>query len=164
MSQEYVDLKGRAIPLTQLDADERRLVRHLQDRARRHPDWGMFDHYWMKTLAAFYDARGLSRRQSSRTAAFRIAQDLSGRLAIAAGMARPPDYRDELDEIIRTGFPSRRAFCEATGLSEDMLSHVLSGRKNLAIETLVQALDRIGYVLRIAPHPSRTSCGSARAS
>jgi len=40
-------------------------------------------------------------------------------------MARLPDYRDELEELIRTRFPSQQAFCQATGLSEDMLQPVL---------------------------------------
>lgn len=64
---------------------------------------------------------------------------------------RAPDYRDELDELIRENFPTRRAFCEATGISEDMLCHVLARRKHLAIDTLNEALSRIGYTLRIQP-------------
>jgi hypothetical protein len=75
-------------------------------------------------------------------------------LAVAAGLARRPDYRDELEELIRTHFPSRRAFCKATGVSEDLLSHVLAGRKHLSVPTLIQALERIGYVLHIAPAPA----------
>ena len=39
----------------------------------------------------------------------------------------------------------------ATGLTEDMLSHVLAGRKHLAIETLSEALQKIGFSLRIVP-------------
>jgi hypothetical protein len=34
---------------------------------------------------------------------------------VAAGLARLPDYRDELKELIRRHFPSRRAFCKASG-------------------------------------------------
>lgn len=55
--------------------------------------------------------------------------------------------------MIRTHFHTRREFCEATGISEDMLSHVLAGRKHLAIDTLSQALARIGYRLQITPRP-----------
>ena len=43
--------------------------------------------------------------------------------------------------------------CEATGLSEDMLSHVLAGRKDLSLAKLTGALGRIGYRLRIVPLP-----------
>jgi hypothetical protein len=32
-----------------------------------------------------------------------------------------------------------------------MLSHVLAGRKDLSLEALSKALDRIGYRLRIVP-------------
>jgi hypothetical protein len=48
----------------------------------------------------------------------------------------------------------RRAFCEATGLGEDMLSHVLAGRKDLSVPALTRALERIGYRLRIVPAPA----------
>jgi hypothetical protein len=89
-----------------------------------------------------------------------VAQDLASRLAISQGHASAPDYRDELEAIIRTHFPTRRAFCEATGLSEDMLSHVLARRKHLAIDTLEAALRRIGYGLHIAPLAGNGANGS----
>jgi hypothetical protein len=147
----YVDLKGRELPLDGLDAQERQFVAELQQRAKSHPDWDDFENSWTATVAAFYDARGPARRESRETVVYKIAQDLSSRLAIAAGQARPPDYRDELEAIIRKSFRTRREFCAATGLSEDMLSHVLAHRKHLAIETLTQALDRIGYTIRLVP-------------
>lgn len=39
----------------------------------------------------------------------------------------------------------------ATGLSEDMLSHVLAGRQDLSLAAMTKALERIGYRLRIVP-------------
>lgn len=150
----YVDLTGNQIPLGGLDSEEIELVHALQHRAETHPDWIDFDNYWVRAVADLYDGRGVPRSQSRRTAVFRIAQDLSGRLAIASGWARAPDYRDELDELIRSRFKTRREFCEATGISEDMLSHVLARRKHMSIETLARALDRIGYTLRITERPT----------
>jgi hypothetical protein len=152
-TDEYVDLEGRALSLTGLDVEERRLVTRLRRRARSNPDWDAFDNYWTVAVPAFYTARGLSRTAVTRTVPWRIAQDLSGRLAVAAGLARVPDYRDELEELIRTKFASRREFCKATGLSEAMLSHVLAGRKDLSLAALTEALGRIGYRLRILPSP-----------
>jgi hypothetical protein len=154
----YVDLEGQALSLAGLDADERRLVSRLRRRART-ASWDAFDNYWTAAVRAFYAARGLSRAAVARTVPWRIAQDLSGRLAVAAGLARVPDYRDELEELIRTKFPSRRAFCQATGLSEDMLSHVLAGRKDLSLAALTEALGRIGYRLRILPSPGLQPTG-----
>src|SRR4051794_4357198 len=119
----YVDLDGHEIALAALDAEERRLVARLRRRARTHPDWTDFDNYWMRELVAFYDARGVRRPALKERAPYRIAQDLSGRLGIASGLVRSGAYRDELEELIRDHFPSRRAFCEATGIGEDMLSH-----------------------------------------
>jgi hypothetical protein len=148
---DYTTLKGEVIPLTALDADERRLLDELTDFQRNHPDWASFSNHWLGRVAEFYAARGLARRQVRDTAVYRVAQDLDSRLAVRAGLARVPDYRDELEGLIRTHFRTRRAFCEATGISEDLLSHVLARRKHLAIDTLSEALGRIGFGLRIAP-------------
>lgn len=150
-ADQYVDQEGEFISLADLDAEERRLVARLRRRATIHPDWDAFDNYWTKAVADFYEARGLKWAQARKTAVYRIAQDLSSRLAVAAGLARLPDYRDDLEELIRTKFSSRRAFCKATGLSEDMLSHVLAGRKHLSLATLTRALEQIGYGLHIVP-------------
>jgi hypothetical protein len=155
----YVDRSGRVILLSRLDADERKLVARLLRRARTRPDWNDFDVYWMNAVAAFYDARNVSRKAAQRTIPYRIARDLSGRLAVGSGFVRVADYRDELEGLIRAHFPSRRAFCQATGLSEDMLSHVLAGRKDLSLAALTQALARIGYTLHITPAPQRRRTG-----
>jgi len=134
-----------------LDQHERTLVedvRALQELAKDiHP----FCNEWMPRVAALYKDSGLTRRQITQTPTWRIAQDLNSRLMIRLGLASPPDYREELKNIIDERFPSQKAFCEATGISEDMLSHVLAHRKHLAIDTLSAALERIGYRLHIAP-------------
>jgi hypothetical protein len=158
-TKTYLDLDGDRIDLSALDAEEQQLIARLRRRAARQPDFWDFDTYWMATVAAFYDARGLSRQKSRHTAAYHIGQDLRDRLGLACGLIRPNDYRDELEELIRTQYPSRRAFCQATGLSEDMLSHVLAGRKDLSLAALEQALARIGHRLRIVPGPEQKRTG-----
>ena len=161
-AEAYTDLEGREIPLDGLDREERKLVAVLKRRARTRRDWNDFDNSWIQAVDEFYRARGLTRAQIRRTAVFQIAQDLSGRIAVAAGLARPPDYRDELEELVRSRFNTRREFCEATGLSEDMLSHVLARRKHVAIDTLSEALGRIGYTLRIAPKAGSGKGGNGK--
>jgi hypothetical protein len=150
-SEKYTDLKGRVIALANLDAEERRLADELQAYATAHPDWNNYGNHWMPKVHAFYTARGLSRREIIATDVWRIAQDIGSRMAVAAELARVPDYRDDIESLIREKYRSRREFCEATGLSEDMLSHVLAKRKHLAVDTLANALNRIGYTLHIAP-------------
>ncbi|HEX6984094.1 MAG TPA: hypothetical protein VF170_01900 [Planctomycetaceae bacterium] len=150
-SDIYTDLRGRTIPLSDLDDEERALVDRLRERAAEGPEWNEFESYWWREVAKLYDGRGVPRSESSQSPVYRIAKDLGSRLAIDAGMAREPDYRDELADLIRRQFKTRREFCEATGLSEDMLSHVLARRKHLSIDALQQALSRIGCALRIAP-------------
>jgi hypothetical protein len=154
-SNTYITIKGAALDLSGLDADETRLVERLRQQAKALADWNAFDNYWFAEVARFYDARGLSRPESRKKVPYLIAQDLSNRIAVEAGLARLPDYRDELAELIRTRFPSRKAFCEAAGISESQLSHVLHRRKDFAIDTLEQALARIGYQLHIAPKAER---------
>ena len=153
-ADSYQDLDGRFYSLVRLDEQERDLISKLQARAAAAPDWPEFSNYWMAAVNDFYRARGLNRHQILETVAFRIGQDLAGRIGIATGMMRMSDYRDELEELIRTRFKTRRAFCEATGLSEDMLSHVLNKRKHLAIDTLADALARVGYTIHITEAPS----------
>ena len=147
----YLDLDGMPISLGGLDADERRLLGRLERRARTHPDWRDFDNYWMPAVTGFYDARGLARHQTIKTPICQIAQDLSARLGIAQGFVRPPDYLDQLEDLALNQFPSRRAFCKASGHSESTLDDILAGRKDLSLEQLSSALNRAGYRLRIVP-------------
>jgi hypothetical protein len=149
----YVDLNGHEIALAGLDAEERHLVARLRRRARTHPDWTDFDNYWTRTVAAFYEARGVPRRVSRDSIPFRIAQDLSSRLGIASGLVRPDDCLGDLEDLIRDKYPSPHAFYRATGLSEELLEPVLAGRADLSLETLLKGLERIGYTLRVQPLP-----------
>jgi len=153
----YVDMEGHELSLVHLDPQERNLARRLIRRATQHPDWDNFDCYWPDAVQGFYIDRGVPGKVIAQTTVFQIAQDLSSRLGIASGFVRPDDYLGDLEQIIHERFDStNRAFCKATGLSEDMLSHVLAGRKDFSMQSLAQALDKIGYVLRILPKPATT--------
>src|SRR3954467_144797 len=124
-SSTYVTIRGAALDLDGLDADELRLVQRLKREARALNDWNAFDNFWIAEVAAFYDARGLSRPESRKTVPYLVGQDLSNRIAVAAGLARLPHYRNELETLTRDKFKTRKAFCESTGISESLLSHVL---------------------------------------
>jgi hypothetical protein len=151
MVEMYMNLYGQEIPVSGMDAEERRLLARLRRRCRTHADWADFNGYWMREVAALYDERGLTRTQTRQKPIYRIAQDLCSRLGIAVGLVRPPDYRTEVEELIRLKFQTRRAFCQATGLSEDMLSHFLAGRKDMSLASLGDALARIGYRIGVVP-------------
>jgi hypothetical protein len=154
-SNAYACIRGQTIDLRDLDDDERELFVELKAMAEANPDprTAVFFNYWMPRVGRFYEQRGFTRRQTIEAPLWRIAQDLNSRAMVRAGDARLGDYRDELLQLIVSKFGSRREFCEATGLTEDMLSHVLAKRKHLAIQTLADALERIGYSLHIAPIP-----------
>jgi len=147
---------GIPYDLSKLDKEEREVVRDLLSFATRHPDakTGEYHNYYIARVGDFYQARGLSRAEILKTTVWQIAQDINGRLMVASGIARDADdYRDKLDALIREKYGSRRRFCELTGVSEDMLSHVLAKRKHLSIQSLSDALAKIGYTIHITQMP-----------
>jgi hypothetical protein len=150
-ANRYYDLRGQAVDTSSLDEEERQLVYELEEFAKNHADarTSEFHNFYVARVGDFYLARGLTRREITRKIVWRIAQDINGRLMLAAGLASRRDYRDELENLILSKYKSRRAFCEATGLSEDMLSHVLAKRKDFGIQTLSEALAKIGYAIHI---------------
>lgn len=150
----YLDLKNRPYALAELTVEERRLIDECIKFAASKPDWGDYTNFWIPKAERLLADCGLDRKQMIQSTLWRVIQDIGARLHIESGLARAPDYRDELEQIIHERFSTRRAFCEATGLSEDMLSHVLARRKHLAIDTLTDALGKIGYSLRIVPSPT----------
>ena len=146
----YLDLRGKTIDLSTLDREESQLFHQLQSDADLM-DSAAYRNHWVSQVTNLLATRGLSKAEIVGTTIYRLAQDLGSRQQVERGEARVPDYRDELEGIVLSQFKTRRAFCEATGLSEDMLSHVLARRKHLAIDTLTAALGRVGYRLTIAP-------------
>lgn len=149
----YVDLQGRSYFLKELDEQQQSLISEMQLELARKPESAEFRNRWMVRIGRFFADRGLDRKETTNTTVWNVYQDLTSRLRITEGWTEPGDYRDELEQIILSRFRTRREFCRATGLSEDLLSHVLAKRKNLSIDTLTDALDRIGYTLHIAPRP-----------
>jgi hypothetical protein len=151
-SGNYVNVYGESIALDGLDGEERALLGRLQRRAREKPGWCEFRNYAMNAVGEFYDARGVSRKKSLQSPLYRVARDLIGRLGIAEGKVEPPrfDYRGQLERLVLQ-FPTRAAFCKAAGISRDMLSHVLAGRKDLSLESLDRALARLGYRMSFVP-------------
>jgi hypothetical protein len=151
----YVDLDGNEVSLANLDPEERRLTAQLRRRADTKPDWIDFDNFAFNAVTDLCNTEGTPRKKVKQSIPFQIALDLSARLGIDQGMIRSPDYLDQLEDLVLNHFPSRRAFCKATGLSDSMLSHVLAGRKDLSLAVLTKALARIGYQLRITPGQRR---------
>jgi hypothetical protein len=151
-SADYVNCYGETIALDGLDSEERRLVARLRRRAQSGPGWCEFSDFAVNLVGAFYDKRGVSRKQARLSPVLRIALDLSSRLGIAEGKIAPPtfDYREQLERLVLL-FPTRRAFCKAAGISQNMLSHCLAGRKDLSMSSVSQALKRIGYRIDFVP-------------
>jgi hypothetical protein len=147
----YTSLSGQPFALAELDREERSLIDVLITRHVGATTWPEFRNFYIRAVDDLYSTRGLTRRQVTETSVWKIAQDLNGRVMIRLGLAVPPDYRDTLSDLIQSDFPTQKAFCDATGLAGDLVSHVLSKRKHLALDTLTDALQRIGYRLQIVP-------------
>jgi hypothetical protein len=134
-----------------LDEEEVGLLEELRDYAMKCQDWADYRNHYIARVSEFYALRGLSRQQIVQTVVWRIAQQFGSELQYRLGDVEALDYRDELEELIRAGFASRREFCQATGLSEDMLSHVLAKRKDFSMQTLSEALGKVGIGIHLAP-------------
>src|SRR3712207_6262813 len=106
----YTDIRGTSYSLAGLDRAEKDLLRRLRRFAKDHPDWNEYRNFWPARVGEFYRARGLSRPEVIKTVVYRIGQDIGSRLAIRAGLAGPPDYRDELGALVDTRFRTRREF------------------------------------------------------
>jgi hypothetical protein len=154
--KQFTDRQGDSIDLSTLDRDEQGLVAELLRFAEVHADARTAEYwnFYPQRVGDFYAARGLTRSETTKTLVWRIAQDINGRLLVAAGLAKESeDYRGKLEALIRDKYGSRREFCELTGISEDMLSHVLAKRKHMSIPSLTSALAKIGYTIQITQLP-----------
>ena len=151
----HTTLKGEVISLEGLGEDESNVLGELHVFLKESKDWNAFSNLAIQRIGAFYELRGLTRSEIIKTPLYRVAQDLGRRLALDQGLlqapAAKPGYREQLSRLIREKYHTRRGFCRDTGISEDLLSHVLAGRKHLAIDTLENALERIGYRIKIVP-------------
>jgi hypothetical protein len=92
----YTDLRGNTFDVSMLDSEERELVAELLQFAEANPDakTAVYWNFYVKRVGGFYENRGMSRQETTRTLVWRIAQDINGRLMIASGISRRGDYRD----------------------------------------------------------------------
>jgi hypothetical protein len=142
---------GREWNLHVLDDEEREVLAELKACAEANPDptTAAYRNFYIKRLGSFYRQRGLTRRDTTKTPLWVIAQDLYGLMLVEAGIARDDtDFRSELDADIHEQFGSREAFCQATGLSKERLSELLSGSISSCECSLSGALARIDNALR----------------
>jgi hypothetical protein len=149
----HITLQGLELDLTSLTPEEAAVFDQARQAYAELPEWHSFKQKWLNEVLSIYDWQNLPRREAVSKPLYRAVQDLGSRLMVQAGYAKMPSYREQIAALIETNFETRREFCEATGLSEDMLSHVLRGRKDVSIGTLTESLRKIGYGLAIVPLP-----------
>jgi hypothetical protein len=154
----HTTLQGLELDLTSLTGEEEAVFDQARRAYAESPEWHAFKQKWLNEVLRLYDRQKLPRREAVAKPLYRAVQDLGSRLMVQGGYAKMPSYREQIEAIIEEKFETRREFCEATGLSEDMLSHVLRGRKDVSIQTLTESLRKIGYALAIVLLP-RTRIG-----
>lgn len=154
----HTTLHGLNLDLASLTQEEAAVLDQAHRAYLESPEWHEFKQKWLNEVLRIYDRQNLPRREAITRPLYRAVQDLGSRLMVQGGYAKMPNYREQIQAIIEAKFENRREFCEATGLSEDMLSHVLRGRKDVSLATLTDSLQKIGYALAIVPLP-RTAVG-----
>ena len=147
MKRFHVTLDNTVIDLSSFDAKEKRAALRLFKKFDSNPSWHDFSNFFPKVVNEAYVGRPATAVVG--TPLWQLGQDLDSRLGVEQGCVSLGDYRDEIAALIWNKFKTQRAFCKATGLSEDMVSHVLARRKHLSMETLEDALKKIGYRLTI---------------
>ncbi len=145
-----LDVHGYPIDEYSLNDDEEQILELLYDKYSEKLDCIEFKKLWWKLIIGLYDRLKVPRKETVEKPLYKIAQFWDCQLMLEQGFVTVPHYREQLREL-SGAYPTRRAFCDATGLSEDMLSHVLHGRKEISIAALDHALSRIGYAIRIVP-------------
>jgi hypothetical protein len=130
--QTYRTLTGKALDLGRLATSERQYLAAVVEKYRASPEWTRFASWWMTEIAR----HGLGRD----SAAYRICQDLEGRLGIFQGKAALPDYRDYLEVLIEEQYGSRNKFCGETGIDENQLSRIFEGQGDFSVATLEKVL------------------------
>ena len=137
----YTTVAGRRFDLAQLSAEERVFLAKIGGLFRQRPEWNEFARAWVAI------GRELLWKEGGIPVGhpvYRICQDLEARLGIAEGRVAPPDYRDQLVDLIEERFGSAYRFCQATGIDQGHLSRVLAGKKHFSQETFARVLEALG--------------------
>lgn len=144
----YRTLTGRAFDLHALPKKERAALAEVEAIYRGHPDWTEFARTWPFVLRKRVWGR---RKVPVGSPLYRVCQDMEVRLGVAQGQVAPPDYRDHLADLIEEKFGSRYAFCQAAGIDQGNLSHVLAGRKDFSLDALKKVLHLLDMQLDLVP-------------
>src|SRR5262245_19892639 len=131
----YETITGRRLPTSKLTAAEKRFLAIVRRKYGAGLEWTDFAAWWN----AEFTRSGLG----TKSAVYRICQDLEARLGIDQGKVSPPDYRDFLADLIDARVGSRQALCRKTGLDPGQLSRVFAGRADLSIKALAKLLDAL---------------------
>lgn len=150
MTDKRTPSANRRTNPTRFDPDEQQIANRIMALFESATGASAFGNAWRALVFEFYRARKLTDVRILDSKLHRMGETLEDKLKLRTGTAAVPDYRDDLLEISKR-FSNRREFCEAAGISEDMLSHVIHSRKDFSIRALSEALGRIGYRIVLAP-------------
>lgn len=123
MRPEYRTLGGRVLDLSGLSDEDEAVIAEMEIMAACEAPWDVFERARLEEQAR--------RGWKIGSTAYLVAQDLGFRLAIAQGKVAPPDYRDQLRELVEERYPSLRDCAEGIGLLRGDLALVLCGSTQL---------------------------------
>lgn len=144
----YRTMTGRLFDLQALSEKERGALSEVEGAYEQRPSWTDFARTWPAVLRRRVWGR---KKVPVGSPLYRVCQDMELRLGVAQGQVAPPDYRDHLADLIEEKFASRYAFCQAAGIDQGNLSHVLAGRKDFSLDVLRRVLELLDVRLDLVP-------------
>jgi hypothetical protein len=141
LAQTYRTITGREISLLELSPAERQFLARVREKYETAPTWTGFASWWLEE----FQRSGLP----ITSVAYRISDDLEGRLGIAEGRVAHPDYRDYLLDLIEEKYGSRYEFCKQTGVDPGQLSRVFASKADLSLPHLSELLRKLDATLAV---------------
>jgi hypothetical protein len=143
----YKTIDGKSFDLRGLEGEEKRVLAEIERAYICHPEWTHFTNVWRAKVRELY--HDLPPKKRTSTIVYLIAEDMEARLGVSQKYFRRPDYRDQLSHMIDQRFPSRYAFCHATGLDQGFVSRLLHKSTDISVGRLSRAMHRIGWELKL---------------
>jgi hypothetical protein len=146
---KYTLLNGTTYDTAELSLPERALLEEVQAFYRTGPEWSQFFNFWFKRVQMIFAS--WPRQKVSALPIFQICQDLEARLGMAQGKVKPPDYREQLSQLIAAQYPDREALCRTAGLEYEVVERVLAGEEDVSMAQLQALLAALDCTLQVVP-------------
>jgi len=152
---KYTLLNGTTYDTADLSPPERAVLEEVYAFYRTGPEWSQFFNFWFKRVQMTFAS--WPRQKVSALPIFQICQDLEARLGMAQGKVKPPDYREQLSQLIQAQYPDREALCRTAGLECEVVDRVLAGEGDVSMAQFQALLAALDCTLQVVPRSAVTS-------